>query len=65
MICKRSAPMSQAWMAAESPNCNPSSRIARLVESLKRYIKAGYQDESGFHIGMESAEPESKWPWVW
>jgi len=36
------------------------SKLKNIVE-----IPTGYEDETGFHFGLEPAEKEIKWPQVW
>jgi len=35
---------------------------ARLRAAKKLEIPTGYQDETGFHLGVEPAAKEIKWP---
>jgi hypothetical protein len=37
--------------------------IAKIGHAFE--IPVGYQDETGFHHGKESAKTEVKWPPVW
>jgi len=39
--------------------------IAKLQNAMKFEIPTGYQDETGFHMGVKPAEKEIKWPSVW
>jgi hypothetical protein len=36
--------------------------VAKLRKAIRIEIPVGYQDETGFHIGIKSAEKEVKWP---
>lgn len=41
-------------------------RMIAKVRSLARIkIPIGYQDETGFQLGVKPAEKEIKWPPVW
>jgi hypothetical protein len=39
--------------------------VTRLRIAVKLDIPVGYQDETGFHLGVKPAEYEIKWPPVW
>jgi hypothetical protein len=39
--------------------------IAKLRNVARIDIAIGYQDETGFHLGVKPAENEIKWPLVW
>ncbi len=39
--------------------------IAKVRNSVRFEIPTGYQDETGFHMGVKPAEKEIKWPPVW
>jgi hypothetical protein len=39
--------------------------IAKLRNVARIDIATGYQDETGFHLGVKLAENEIKWPPVW
>jgi hypothetical protein len=39
--------------------------IAKLRKVVRIEIATGYQDETGFHMGVKPAEKEIKWPPVW
>jgi len=39
--------------------------IAKLRNAMRFEVPVGYQDETGFHMGVKSAEKEVKWPPVW
>ena len=36
--------------------------IAKLRKAIRIEIPIGYQDETGFHMGVKPAEKEVKWP---
>jgi len=38
---------------------------AKVRRAVRIEIPIGYQDETGFHMGVKPAEKESKWPSVW
>ena len=39
--------------------------VARVRNAVRIEIPTGYQDETGFHMGVKPAEKEIKWPPVW
>jgi hypothetical protein len=39
--------------------------VAKMRNAVKIEIPTGYQDETGFHMGVKPAEKEIKWPSVW
>jgi len=39
--------------------------IAKLRNAIRLEIPIGYQDETGFHMGVKPVEKEIKWPSVW
>jgi hypothetical protein len=36
--------------------------VARMRKAVRIEIPTGYQDETGFHFGVNPAEKEVKWP---
>jgi hypothetical protein len=39
--------------------------VAKMRNAVRIDIPIGYQDETGFHMGVKPAEKEIKWPSVW
>jgi len=39
--------------------------VTKAWIAIKPDIPVGYQDETGFHVGVNPAEKEIKWPPVW
>jgi hypothetical protein len=39
--------------------------VAKLRNAIRIDIPVGYQDETGFHMGVKPAGKEVKWPSVW
>ena len=39
--------------------------ITKLQNAMGIETAIGYQDESGFHMGVKPVENEIKWPSVW
>jgi hypothetical protein len=43
----------------------PHGIIAKLRSVAKIWMATGYQDETGFYIGVKPAEDKIKWPSIW
>ena len=39
--------------------------VTKARDAVRIHIPIGYQDETGFHMGVKPAESEIKWPQVW
>jgi len=52
-------------MQTDSVGFSFASLIAKLRRAVNIEIPVGYQDETGFHIGVESAAEKTKWPTAW
>ena len=39
--------------------------MARLRAIMEKQVPLGYQDEKGFHFGVEPTAKKSAWPPVW
>ncbi|HEX4644169.1 MAG TPA: hypothetical protein VH598_01020 [Verrucomicrobiae bacterium] len=39
--------------------------LAKLRAAVEKRVPIGYQDENGFHVGLEPSGKESKWPPFW
>jgi hypothetical protein len=64
MIYKQSIATHKSWSHSGSAGFSPAGIIARLKNAVKSSIPVGYQDETGFHYGVKTAEKETKWPSV-
>jgi hypothetical protein len=65
MIQKQSVTIHKAWLNVATMALLLSAFIARLKTAVTIQIPTGYQDETGFHMGVKSAGKEVKWPSVW
>ena len=65
MTYKHTMTINKAWFHAGSAGFSPAGIIARLKNAVKFEIPTGYQDETGFHLGVKAAEKEIKWPATW
>jgi len=39
--------------------------LAKLRNAARIDIPVGYQDETGFHLGVKPAPKEAQWPLIW
>ncbi len=39
--------------------------FAKLKSSIKLQIPIGYQDDSGFHVGVQTEQDSVQWPATW
>ena len=57
--------MGKAWEHAEGSGIPFAGFFAKLKNAVKINIPTGYQDESGFHIGVKPDSQEIEWPATW
>ena len=57
--------INKAWFPAGISGFSPVGIIARLKNAVKIEIPTGYQDETGFHVGVKAADKDIKWPATW
>jgi hypothetical protein len=60
MTYKNSMSVHKAWLSAGVSALSPITIIARLKNAVKLEIPIGYQDESGFHRGVQAPWKEVK-----
>jgi hypothetical protein len=65
MTYKHTMAINKAWFNAGMTSLSPVGIITRLKNAIKFEIPTGYQDESGFHMGVKAVEKDIKWPSVW
>jgi hypothetical protein len=65
MIHKQSVTIHKTWLNVDAMASLPAALIARLKNAVNIQIPTGYQDETGFHMGVKPAESKVKWPSVW
>jgi hypothetical protein len=51
-----------AQMGDSPAQAGVSGIVAKLRKAIRIEIPIGYQDETGFHMGVKPAEKEVKWP---
>jgi len=65
MIHKQSLTIHKAWLNVATIALLLTAFATRLKAAVNIQIPAGYQDETGFHMGAQPAEKDVKWPSVW
>jgi hypothetical protein len=55
----------KAWIPSVGSGFSLASLFARLKSAVKFEVPTGYQDETGFHLGVKAPQPEIKWPATW
>ncbi len=65
MTYKNTMTINKPWLHAGISGFSPASLFARLKNAVKFEIPTGYQDETGFHHGVKTADKEIKWPATW
>lgn len=65
MSYKQIVMVGKAWMHFEPVEKSQSGLITQFVNALKSRVTVGYQDESGFHVGVKAAKTESRCPESW
>jgi hypothetical protein len=65
MTYKQSISAHKPWSHSGSFGFSPAGLMARLKNAVRLNVPVGYQDESGFHTGVKSANKDAKWPSVW
>jgi hypothetical protein len=61
MTYKHTVTLGKTWVNTGSTGLVPSGIIAKLLNAVKMQIPTGYQDETGFHYGVQRAEENDKW----
>ena len=54
-----SLPEAGAWRAVFHRLCSKARKEIQIE------VLTGYQDETGFHLGVKPAENEIRWPPIW
>jgi len=58
MTYKHTIPANRHWAPAGSFGFSAAAVITKLRKAIKLNVPVGYQDESGFHLGVKSGEKE-------
>jgi len=64
MTYKQAILTNKPWSHTGNIGFTPAGLIAKLRKIVKFEVPVGYQDETGFHYGVKSAEKEAQWPTV-
>jgi hypothetical protein len=65
MIHKQTITIHKPWPHTGSLALHVHEIAAKLKRAIRIEVPIGYQDETGFHMGVKPAEKEVKWPSVW
>jgi hypothetical protein len=65
MTYKQTMAINKTWFNTSGSSFSPAALFARLKNAVKHEIPTGYQDETGFHVGVKAQEKEIKWPAAW
>ena len=64
MTYKQAILTDKPWSNTGNAGFSPAGIFANLRNILKLNVPVGYQDETGFHYGVKTADKEAKWPSV-
>jgi len=64
MTYKQAILTDKPWSNTGNVSLSAGGIIAKLRNMVKFNVPVGYQDETGFHYGVKTADKESKWPSV-
>ncbi len=56
--------MTKTWLHIIAVNLLLVGIIAKLRALIKDHVPLGYQDETGFHFGVQQSH-EDQWPSLW
>jgi len=62
MIQKHSTMIDRSWPHMVSVGLHLNEITAKLRKAIRIEVPIGYQDETGFHMGVAPAEKDIKWP---
>jgi hypothetical protein len=65
MMHKQSIALHKPSVSIGAAGLHFSGIFARLRNAVRFQIPTGYQDESGFHMGVKPVQKEIQWPQVW
>jgi hypothetical protein len=65
MTFKNTMTINKPLFHGEFSGFSPAGLIAKLKSALTFEIPTGFQDETGFHEGVERDESEIQWPATW
>jgi hypothetical protein len=62
MMHKHTIALHKPWSHTSFFGLHIHEIVAKMRKAIRVEIPTGYQDETGFHLGVQSAEKEIKWP---
>jgi hypothetical protein len=65
MMHKNAITIHKPWPHMISFGLHLHEIVAKLQKTISIQVPTGYQDETGFHMGVKPADKEIKWPSVW
>jgi hypothetical protein len=65
MIHKQTIKVHKPWLHMDSFGLHLHEMAAKLKRSIRFEVPTGYQDETGFHMGVKPQGQGIKWPPVW
>lgn len=65
MMQKHAMTIHKPWPQTGSFGGQLHDIVAKLRNAIKFEVPTGYQDETGFHLGVKPAEKQVQWPPVW
>jgi len=65
MTYKQTISAHKPWSHSGVSGFSPAGLFTKLRNAIKINIPVGYQDETGFHSGVKTAEKQTKWPATW
>jgi hypothetical protein len=64
MTYKQAITADKTWSHSGNFGFSPAGLVAKLRKMVKIEVPVGYQDETGFHYGVKTADKDAKWPAV-
>ena len=64
-MTNKSLTIGKGWLHYEGVGFNFAGIMEKLRSAVKVHIPVGYQDETGFHLGVKPVEKETHFPTEW
>jgi len=65
MMHKHTITLNKPWANTVAAGFALHGIMNKLKNAVKIQIPTGYQDETGFHLGVKPAKSDVQWPSVW
>ena len=65
MMNKHTITLNKPWANTVAAGFVLNGIMNKLKNAVKIQIPTGYQDETGFHLGVKPAKSDAQWPSVW